>query len=436
MMFFLITILCFLFIASFVIAANANQMRIEVRNPASIIVYDSGILTDPQCAPNFPNANCIVNFFECSVYGNYDGRTSSYRSGVDWSNSGWNSLWACCDMDGDLYNATLLESGTAVCDGGDCNDTNPLVNPGIPEDCFNGIDDDCNGFVDMNDCACKPSCDSSIECNNFICNGTYDLFCHADDLGVWIWTNRSDITAEGSSDQGGCDDGWDNDCDLPVSLVDCFDTDCWSIDADGDGIIDCCGDVTDCTQDDCVIEGCDLLTMGCLYTDRITCDSTECIFNPSGQPACNDTGRVGDCIDPDSNNFDALPVCEVCEASNHNFGEVWIFESPATQNENCCGDDSLEFYITSAYAAGMTILPASNHPSNSCCDVTSDCVDNYLCYDNMFLTDINLDGALDYCNNGLWMPCAENFTVKITGPYQLTDEMYEVTLPPMAFIPP
>lgn len=32
---------------------------------------------------------------------------------------------------------------------GDCNDDDPAVNPGVPEDCTNEIDDDCDGLFNQ-----------------------------------------------------------------------------------------------------------------------------------------------------------------------------------------------------------------------------------------------------------------------------------------------
>ncbi|MCB9616600.1 MAG: hypothetical protein H6722_29545 [Sandaracinus sp.] len=68
---------------------------------------------------------------------------------------GGNALSVYVDLDGDgfgtgdPYRACLLEARTAV-RGGDCDDTNALVNPMRLDDCaaITGVDDDCDGRVD------------------------------------------------------------------------------------------------------------------------------------------------------------------------------------------------------------------------------------------------------------------------------------------------
>lgn len=48
------------------------------------------------------------------------------------------------DLDGDGWNA-----------GADCNDDNAAVFPGAPEQCGNGLDDDCDGKLDFDDPECQ-----------------------------------------------------------------------------------------------------------------------------------------------------------------------------------------------------------------------------------------------------------------------------------------
>ena len=52
-------------------------------------------------------------------------------------------------VDGDDDGFVRIEDG-----GTDCDDTFPFVNPGEPEDCDNGIDDDCDGLADADDPDC------------------------------------------------------------------------------------------------------------------------------------------------------------------------------------------------------------------------------------------------------------------------------------------
>ena len=64
-------------------------------------------------------------------------------------------LLEVCDADGDSYKATFdvnpTCTGPLCCDGTDCNDTNEDVHPGAPETNAYGIDDDCDGTVDVPD---------------------------------------------------------------------------------------------------------------------------------------------------------------------------------------------------------------------------------------------------------------------------------------------
>lgn len=74
---------------------------------------------------------------------------------------GWCDLDPCRDVDGDGYAPTTDDA--VSCPGkqkGDCDDARPQVNPGLPEVCANGLDDDCDGQWDSQDDACRV-CDSN-----------------------------------------------------------------------------------------------------------------------------------------------------------------------------------------------------------------------------------------------------------------------------------
>ncbi|MBN1503111.1 hypothetical protein JW930_06200 [Candidatus Woesearchaeota archaeon] len=53
---------------------------------------------------------------------------------------------------------------------GDCNDDNYFINPGVQENCDNGVDDDCDGYIDCHDSSCydSPLC-IGHECSDELC---------------------------------------------------------------------------------------------------------------------------------------------------------------------------------------------------------------------------------------------------------------------------
>ena len=66
----------------------------------------------------------------------------------------------CIDNDNDGYGNPA--AGKCAHPSLDCNDSNPQINPGIVEDCYNGIDDNCNGDVDRNDDYCNVDSISTV----------------------------------------------------------------------------------------------------------------------------------------------------------------------------------------------------------------------------------------------------------------------------------
>lgn len=73
-----------------------------------------------------------------------DGLDNDLDGDIDCSDSDCGSEPVCsCDMDGDGYDSLS-------CDGNDCDDTDPLINPGMMEICGDGIDNDCNALTDDN----------------------------------------------------------------------------------------------------------------------------------------------------------------------------------------------------------------------------------------------------------------------------------------------
>ncbi len=120
-----------------------------------------------------------------------DGYDSTYGSGLVQAFDALNYTGSCdIDTDGD---------GWTVCDN-DCNDNDSTINPGSTEICDDGIDNNCDGFIDEE---CAPVCDDmDLDGDGWSeCEGDCD--------------NNSALIYPGHPDnrRGRWADGLDNDCD-------------------------------------------------------------------------------------------------------------------------------------------------------------------------------------------------------------------------------
>jgi hypothetical protein len=110
------------------------------------------------------------------------------------------------DADGDGFTSALYL-------GEDCDDFDPDRYPGAPEDCGDGLDQDCDGLVDCLDEACWG--DAPCE----ICDDGLD-----DDGDGLVDCEDGDCAGNPACEELDCSDGLDSDSD---GLVDCDDDDCW-----------------------------------------------------------------------------------------------------------------------------------------------------------------------------------------------------------------
>ena len=108
---------------------------------------EDGYVGHSDCQDNNPSSWRVGTYY-------YDGDADEYYAdGANRREDGM--MYVCCgdEIPGGYVETTL---------GRDCDDSNPSANPGMTEICDNGLDDDCDGFVDCTDGDCA---------SDSICNG-------------------------------------------------------------------------------------------------------------------------------------------------------------------------------------------------------------------------------------------------------------------------
>ncbi|MFH1469780.1 MAG: putative metal-binding motif-containing protein [Pseudomonadota bacterium] len=176
---------------------------------------------------------------------------------------------------------TCVQPGGYIATGGDCDDTDDRINPGMDERC-NGVDDDCDGDVDEND---------AVDALTLYPDADGDGYGDAADAGITGCAHPSGYIV----DHTDCDDtqaainpGAQEVCDAADTDEDCDgladDADdsaatagmsLWHPDVDSDGF-----GATDTT-----VQACDA-PAGHILDDQ-DCDDSDGTVNPSAAEACN-----------------------------------------------------------------------------------------------------------------------------------------------------
>lgn len=291
-------------------------------------VDGDGYGNDVDCDDNDPNihpgAPELCNGVDDDCNGTVDDNVTDCPSGSNCVNG------ACIyqDNDGDGYTSDV-----------DCDDNDPNVHPGAPEEC-DGIDNDCDGFVDNWD----DDGDGYSRC-----------FDDCDDTDPNVYPGAPEVCGNGYDDNcnGQVDEGCptDNDGDGYYSDVDCDDNNpdvhpgaqeyCNGIDDDCDGTVD-----EDCLSD----------SDGDGYYSDVDCDDNNPNVHPDAQEICN--GIDDDCNglvdDVDSDNDGYYACFDDCDDNDPNVhpGAVEICNNGIDDNcdgtidEGCLTDNDGDGYYS------------------------------------------------------------------------------------------
>ena len=123
--------------------------RVHVDSGCTLGWLDGNIDADPLFGTDgafhlTAGSPCVDAGIDAGVYGDIDGDGRPLGAGFDMGADEYPDCWDA-DMDG---------YGHGDCGGYDCDDSDPGVNPGAREICEGGIDEDCDGLVDLDDPQC------------------------------------------------------------------------------------------------------------------------------------------------------------------------------------------------------------------------------------------------------------------------------------------
>ena len=310
------------------------------------------------------------------------------------------------DADGDGYGdatdyvvACEPLAGT-VYDDNDCDDDDPLQNPGATELC-NGEDDDCDYRIDEDDAA-----DATL----------WFADADGDGFGDAETTRWSCTLPEGyGSDDTDCDDGdptqhpgadevcngEDDDCEGDIDEDDAVDARTWHADLDGDGFGDPTTGTTSCTAPSGTI------------TDASDCDDGDAAVNPAATEFCD--GIDNDC---DSTTSEDGMVTYVTSAGTYDVtssfsgtagAPAWLGVTDAGTVQFCDGTYAVHFEVE----ADVTFTSLSGDPADVVLDAEGEssvlniATDGLsVAVEGLTLTDGDGDGRVGgYANTGGAVNC-------------------------------
>ncbi len=244
------------------------------------------------------------------------------------------------DLDGDGHDSTR-----------DCDDEDPAVHPGADEVC-NGVDDDCDGYVDADD--------PDIEGGE-----TYHPDADGDGFGDASETTDSCEPISGYvTDSSDCDDGdaavfpgaaelcngVDDDCDDVVDEDDAEDAGTWYADADGDGYGDRGSGTVACEAPSGHV------------ADSSDCDDDDAAVNPAATELCN--GVDDDCDGEVDEDAAADAGTWYADGDGDGYGDEW---------ETAVGCEARSGFVAQAGDCDDDVAAINPAATELCNGVDDDC---------------------------------------------------------------
>ena len=192
------------------------------------------------------------------------------------------------DVDGDSYGdaGNSLPSCTAlsgrVADATDCDDGDPTISPGDNERC-DGVDDDCDSFVDEADAVDAPDWYRDADSDGFGDPSNTAAACTAPAGYVAEDTDCDDRDAAIAPDADELCNGIDDNCDGTIDENSAIDASAWYLDGDGDSYGDAFSPFYACTQP------------AGYMADGSDCDDADAGISPGATEICDSLDN--DCDD-------------------------------------------------------------------------------------------------------------------------------------------
>jgi len=404
---------------------------------------------DPDC-DGVVGLNCVESL-ECLI--NCGGDTSCQQNCVwyEWPATGpcepaiYNLQLCAESYCGDTYEYGWLECAEMYCpetyyscvvcdeggatdgdgDGwttadGDCDDTNSYINPGMPEDCYDGWDNNCDGYADGDDPSCGggdgSTCNDWLMCvymcppGDYLCGDACISSswpsCAGAEPAAWDFYNCAEPICGYNLDSEWVDCAIAGECMLEAEA--CMAATCEVTDADGDGWSTEDGDCDDSLDwinpgmaEDCY-DGWDNDCDGqydtedpdCGGGDGLDCvESLECLINCGGDTSCQQN-----CV------WYEWPATGPCEPA------IYDLQSCA---ESYCGDT----YEYGWLECAEMYCPGPYYSCVACDEGGATDGDG----DGWTTEDGDCDDSLDWINPGMAEDCYDGWDNDCDGQYDTED---------------